>query len=85
MSLNTQVLDRQFVEELPYVEANLHYLVPMAERPVNYTYEPPAGIPRQNGVYEPQSLPIRNARSILGISMMKMSCVMSTIVKRSNY
>ena len=66
MSLNTQVLDRQFVEELPYVEANLHYLVPMAERPVNYTYEPPAGIPRQNGVYEPQSLPIRNARSILG-------------------
>ena len=66
MSLNTQVLDRQFVEELPYVEANLHYLVPMAEKPVNYTYEPPAGIPRQNGIYEPQSLPIRNARSILG-------------------
>ena len=66
MTLNTQVLDKPIVEELPYVEANLHYLVPMAEKPVNYTYEPPAGIPRQNGVYEPQSLPIRNARSILG-------------------
>ena len=66
MSLNTQVLDKPIVEELPYVEANLHYLLPMAEKPVNYTYEPPAGIPRQNGVYEPQSLPIRNARSILG-------------------
>ena len=65
MSLNTQVLDRQFVEELPYVEANLHYLVPMAEKPVNYTYETPAGIPRQNGIYQPQSLPIRNARSIV--------------------
>ena len=66
MTLNTQVLDKPIVEELPYVEANLHYLVPMAEKPVNYTYEPPAGIPRQNGIYEPQSLPIRNARSILG-------------------
>ena len=65
MTLNTQVLDKPIVEELPYVEANLHYLVPMAEKPVNYTYEPPAGIPRQNGIYEPQSLPIRNARSIV--------------------
>jgi hypothetical protein len=65
MSLNTQVLDKPIVEELPYVEANLHYLVPMAEKPVNYTYEPPAGIPRQNGIYQPQSLPIRNARSIV--------------------
>ena len=66
MTLNTQVLDKPIVEELPYVEANLYYLVPMVEKPVNYTYEPPAGIPRQNGIYEPQSLPIRNARSILG-------------------
>ena len=52
MSLNTQVLDKPIVEELPYVEANLHYLLPMAEKPVNYTYEPPAGIPRQNGIYD---------------------------------
>ena len=46
MTLNTQVLDKPIVEELPYVEANLYYLVPMVEKPVNYTYEPPAGIPR---------------------------------------
>ncbi len=65
MSLNTQILDKPIVEELPYVEANLHYLVPMVEKPVNYTYEPPAGISRQNGIYQPQSLPIRNARSIV--------------------
>lgn len=65
MSLNAQVLDRSIVEQLPYIEANLNYLLPMTEKPVNYTYEPLNGIPRQNGVYEPQSLLIRNARSIL--------------------
>ena len=65
MSLNAQVLDRSIVEQLPYIEANLNYLLPMTEKPVNYTYEQLNGIPRQNGVYEPQSLLIRNARSIL--------------------
>ncbi|MBD2139114.1 hypothetical protein H6F32_16395 [Anabaena sp. FACHB-1237] len=52
MSLNAQVLDRLTVDQLPYIEANLNYLLPMAEKLVNYTYEPPDGIPRQNGVYE---------------------------------
>ncbi|MBD6619564.1 methyltransferase [Komarekiella sp. 'clone 1'] len=64
MSLNNQVLDRPIFQELPYVEANLSYLIPMAEKPVNYTYEPPAGIPRTNGIYQTHKLPIYNARSI---------------------
>jgi len=64
MVFNTQVLDRQVVEKLPYVTANLNYLVPMAEKPVNYPYEPPAGIPKQNGISESQTLLIYNARSI---------------------
>ncbi|MCP6762114.1 MAG: methyltransferase [Fischerella sp. CENA71] len=64
MSLDSQVLDRPIYEDLPYVEANLTYLIPMAEKPVNYTYEPPPGIPRYSGNYQTYKLPIRNARSI---------------------
>ncbi|MEJ1935086.1 CmcJ/NvfI family oxidoreductase [Nostoc sp. NIES-2111] len=64
MSLNSQVIDRPTSKDLPYVEANLSYLVPMTEKPVNYTYEPPAGIRRTNGTYETHKLPIYNARSI---------------------
>jgi hypothetical protein len=64
MSLNNQVLDRPISQKLPYVEANLSYLVPMAEKPVNYTYEPPTGIPRTNGTFQRHKLPIYNARSI---------------------
>jgi hypothetical protein len=64
MSLNNQVLDKPVSAKLPYVEANLSYLVPMAEKPVNYTYEPPPGIPRTNATYQTHKLPIYNARSI---------------------
>ncbi|SRR5579883_2103419 len=64
MSLDSQVLDKPIYEDLPYVEANLNYLTPMAEKPVNYTYEPPVGIPRSNGSYQAYKLPIRNARSV---------------------
>ncbi len=57
-------LSNPALENLPYVEAVLNYLTPMAEKPVNYTYEPPASIPRHNGVYEAHKLPIRDARPI---------------------
>ncbi|MDF5713451.1 MAG: CmcJ/NvfI family oxidoreductase [Rhizonema sp. NSF051] len=63
MSLNSQVLDKP-ISSLPYVEANLNYLIPMAERPVNYTYEPPPGVPRHNGTYQAHKRTIYNARSI---------------------
>ena len=64
MSLDSQVLDRPISSDLPYVEANLNYLIPMAEKPVNYTYEPPPGVPRHNGTYQTHKVPIYNARSI---------------------
>ena len=44
------------------VEADLHYLAPMPERPFTYAYEPPAGTPRTNAVYEARRVLIRNAR-----------------------
>ncbi|MEH2409327.1 CmcJ/NvfI family oxidoreductase [Nostoc sp.] len=64
MSLNNQVLDRPIFQDLPDVEANLSYLIPMTEKPVNYTYEPPPGIPPSNGTYQTHKLPIYNARSV---------------------
>ncbi len=52
------------IVELPHVDAELHYLSPMAERPRNYTYEPPAGVPRSNTVHEVRTMPIHDMRSI---------------------
>lgn len=65
MTLGSRVLDRPVFENLPSVEADLHYLIRPAEKPVNYTYEPPSGVPRYSGSYETHKLPIRNARPIL--------------------
>ena len=33
-------------DHLPHVEATLNYLAPMAERPRNYTFDPPPGVSR---------------------------------------
>ncbi|MFK0734108.1 MAG: CmcJ/NvfI family oxidoreductase [Gloeotrichia echinulata GP01] len=64
MSLNSQVIDKPTSQDLPYVEANLNYLVPMDQKPVNYTYEPPSGTPRSNTAYQTHKLRIYNARPI---------------------
>ncbi|MEH1779635.1 MAG: CmcJ/NvfI family oxidoreductase [Nostoc sp.] len=56
--------DNRFFSDLKHVEAELNYLTPMAEKLVNYAYEPPAGVPRSNGKYETHKVPIRNAREI---------------------
>ena len=67
MSLQADVIDRPVrvkIDNLPRVEADLHYLRPMAERPRNYTYEPPAGIPRSNTVPETHRVAIRDLRPI---------------------
>jgi hypothetical protein len=37
MSLDSQLLDRPVVENLPQVEATLNYLIPMTEKPVYYS------------------------------------------------
>jgi len=50
--------------ELPHVDAEFYYLVPMAERPRNYTYEPPAGVPRSNTVGEAHTLAVHDVRPI---------------------
>jgi hypothetical protein len=49
---------------LPHVEATLNYLAPMAERPRNYTFDPPPGVPRSNSTHEAHRVPIHDARVV---------------------
>ncbi len=49
---------------LSSVVADMNYLAPMAERPRNYTFDPPPGIPRSNVEHEAHAVPIRDARPI---------------------
>ena len=70
MSLHIDTIDELPAVDPPYVEADLHYVVPMAERPRVYTYEPPPGVARMNMTHEPHRLRIGNARPLArGLSL----------------
>jgi hypothetical protein len=58
-------MDMRWDEQLDHVTATLNYLRPMAGKPVNYTYEPPAGTPWRTGEYDGQRVAVRNARPVL--------------------
>jgi hypothetical protein len=64
MSQNSSVLDKVGIRTLPYVEADLNYLVPTPEKPVNYTFDPPPGIPRNSASSIAHKVPIYNGRAI---------------------
>ena len=61
MALSNDALDR-----LPHVDAVLNYLVPMHEKPRNYAYEPPPGVPQTNASWEPHAMPIHDIRAAAG-------------------
>jgi hypothetical protein len=60
MSLQSPTIDT-----LPWVKAELNYLLPTTDRPRTYTYDPPAGVPRTTTVNEPHRVQIADARPIL--------------------
>ncbi len=60
MSLNRDVLSR-----LPHVEGVFNYLAPMDEKPRNYTYGPPPGVPQTNASYEPHTMRVIDIRSVM--------------------
>ena len=64
MSAYAAVAERP-APNLAYVEADLHYLSPMLERPRNYTYDPPPGVPRSNTAQETHRVPIHDARGVV--------------------
>ncbi len=52
------------IDTLPVVEAELTYLTPMAERPRNYTFDPPPGVPRSNITPKPHRVRIHDLRPV---------------------
>ena len=59
-------MDGSAVADLKSVVAPLNFLVPMAEKPVAYNYEPPPGVPARTGEGETHRVAIRDARSLIG-------------------
>src|SRR5216683_965837 len=51
--------------EIKVVTASVNYLAEAIPKPVNYTYDPPAGVPRRSGKYIEQSVVVRNGREEL--------------------
>jgi hypothetical protein len=49
---------------LPAVPGVLNYLIPTAEKPVNYTFEPPPGVPYNSGSYQAHTVLIHDGRPI---------------------
>jgi hypothetical protein len=60
------IMDGSTVGDLKSVVAPLHFLVPMAEKPVAYNYNPPPGVPVRTGKSEEHQVPIRDARPLVG-------------------
>jgi hypothetical protein len=52
-------------ENLKYVEGTLNYLADRTEKPVNYMYTPPPGVPQRTGRYTPHTVPIYDGRAII--------------------
>ena len=52
------------LHDLPHIDATLNYLAPTTERPRNYTFDPPPGVPRSNTTHEAHVVPVHDARGI---------------------
>jgi hypothetical protein len=48
------------------VNARLNYLAEATPKPVNYTYDPAAGVPCRSGKYVEHGVAVRNGREVLG-------------------
>src|ERR671918_767732 len=57
-------LQSSIIANLASVQADMNYLAPMLERPRNYTFEPPPGVPRSNTVNVSHRVPIHDARRV---------------------
>jgi hypothetical protein len=52
------------IERLPSVEAALHYLEPMNDKPRSLQYDPPPGVPRTTAIYRDHTVTIRDVRPV---------------------
>jgi hypothetical protein len=57
------------VAELGSVQGSLNYTRNSGVRPVNYTFDPPAGVPRNSGEVDARTVTIHNARRETGLAL----------------
>ncbi|MCX5544117.1 CmcJ/NvfI family oxidoreductase [Paraburkholderia sp. CNPSo 3076] len=62
--MDALLLHTQPASQTSTVEAELNYLAPGNARPVNYTFEPPAGTPWSSGKIDARRVTIHNARPL---------------------
>jgi len=62
------VLD-QIVSPLLTVQAVLNYTIKTGVRPVNFTFDPPHGVPRYGGAIDERPVTIHNARRYRGLTL----------------
>lgn len=63
------VIDEQRVFPSTDVEATLYYTRNTGVRPVNYTFDPPPGVPRSSGEVDERRVTIRDARRTSGLDL----------------
>ncbi|MCU0542744.1 MAG: hypothetical protein MUE44_11185 [Oscillatoriaceae cyanobacterium Prado104] len=64
MSQTSQVLNQPIVAKLPYIEADLAYIVRPTEKPINYAYEPPPDALQRSATPDMRTVPIYDGRSL---------------------
>jgi hypothetical protein len=63
------VIDQAAIGASTEVAAVLNYTRNIGTRPVNYTYDPPPGVPRSSGEIDARTVTIRNARLQWGLAL----------------
>lgn len=58
-------MDGKIAQNSTYVAGRLNYMIPMAEKPRTYTFEPPVGIPMRTSRYAEHLLPVHDGRAAL--------------------
>jgi hypothetical protein len=63
------VIAESVVDQRTEVRAVLNYTRNNGVRPVNYTFDPPAGVPRSSGEVDSRTVTIHNARGFQGLTL----------------
>jgi hypothetical protein len=63
------VIDEAGIDQAADVQAILNYTRNTGIRPVNYTFDPPPGVPRSSGEIDARSVIIHNARQARGLTL----------------
>jgi hypothetical protein len=66
--MSIEILDTptRVATSAPFVHGDLTFVVPSADKPYSYAYEPPPGTPASNIAYESRPVRIQSARDVAG-------------------